>query len=323
MITPRPTPAPTRSPRVSLASVVSGRLEQPIRVLLYSVEGCGKSTFASHAPAPIFIGAEDGTAHLDVRRICPPDMTWRDILDGVQMLTDSEHDYRTLVIDTLDWAEPLLWRHVCERDGQSSIESYGYGKGYQVALDEWRSLLAALERLRARRKMHIILLAHSWIRPFKNPEGEDYDRYELKVHQKSSGLLKEWSDCVLFANYDTRIERDAKTKRARGVGSTARFMYTERRPAYDAKNRYDLPEVMAFSWADFEQAVRAHRPADPSELKKEISGSVVRLGDEDRARATAALERAGDDAAKLAQLNDWISARLVLSAPAAEQEAQR
>lgn len=315
---PRPAPAPQRAPsRVSLAKVVTGRLEQPIRVLLYSVEGCGKSTFASNAPSPVFVGAEDGTAHLDVHRLGPPDMTWQDIKDCVHVLRAEPHDYRSFVLDTADWAEPLLWRYICERDGVSSIEEYGFGKGYAAALDEWRVFLASLDVLRAQRKMHIVLLAHSWIRPFKNPEGEDFDRYELKLNQKASGLLKEWSDCVLFANYETHAVKDTKTKRVRGVDTGARMMYTQRRAAYDAKNRYDLPEAMPLSWPDFEAAVRAHRPADPAELKKAIAEKKVGLDAATLRTADDLIARAGDDAVKLSQLNDWINGKLAL-APAKE-----
>lgn len=323
---PRPAPAPTRAPsRMSISSVVSGRLQQPLRVLLYGTEGIGKSTFGASAPAPAFIGAEDGTAHLDVKRLCPLDaegrplaMTWQDILDAVRVLTEDRHDYRTVVLDTVDWAEPLLWQHICERDSVGSIEDYGYGKGYTAALDEWRVFLAALEVLRARRRMHIVLLAHSWIRPFKNPEGEDFDRYEMKIHLKAAGLLKEWSDCVLFANYETHAVKDTKTKRVRGVDTGARMLYTQRRAAYDAKNRYDLPEKLPLSWPEFEGAVRAHRPGDPEELRQAITEKLPTLDEETRGKATDALGRAGGDAVLLSQLNNWINGKLAV-APAKEQ----
>lgn len=316
---PAPAPAPQNSPsRVSLQKVVSGRLSQPLRVLLYSVEGCGKSTFASKATAPIFVAAEDGTAHLDVSRLGPTDMTWQEIKDAVRVLTDEPHDFRTLVLDTVDWAEPLLWSYICGRDNRLSIEDYGYGKGYVAALDEWRVLLAALERLRARRRMHIILLAHSSIRTYKNPSGEDFDRYELKINPKASSLLKEWADCVLFANYDVQAVLDTKTKRVRGADTGARMLYTTWNAAYDAKNRYDLPPVMPLEWSELETAVEAHRPGDPEELKKSITENLPRLDEEAKAKATDALERAGGDAARLSQLNNWINGKLAV-APAKEQ----
>ena len=189
---PTPKPAPKR---MSLVGVVQGRVQKPIRALVWGVEGIGKSTFGSNAPSPIFLGAEDGTTELDVARF-PEPTSWQDVFDAVTELTTAEHAYRTLVLDTLDWLEPLNWEHVCAKgDGRgkriASIEDFGYGKGYAAALDEWRRLLSAIERLRNTRHMNVVLLAHGWIKPFKNPDGPDYDRHELKLHPKAGGLLKE------------------------------------------------------------------------------------------------------------------------------------
>jgi hypothetical protein len=311
---------------MTVSSVIAGKLDHPLRVLLYGVEGIGKSTFGASAPGAVFVGAEDGTAHLDVKRMCPLDengspvaMTWQDVLDAVRALTVEPHEYKTLVVDTLDWLEPLLWAHICRRDNETSIESYGYGKGYAAALDEWRVLLASLEQLRARRRMHIVFLAHAWIKAFKNPEGEDFDRYELKLNAKASGLMKEWSDAVLFANYQTHAVKDEKTKRTRGYDTGARLIYTQRRAAYDAKNRHDLPEELPLAWSEFEAAVREHRPADPAQLAASIQAKLGELDAESSKKAAAALRDRAGNAAALAKLADWVNAKIML-APAAAQK---
>lgn len=307
--TTTPQKAPAAPSRMTLKNLVTGKQERPIRALLYGVEGIGKSTFGADAPSPIFLGAEDGTAHLDVTRF-PMPTSWAEVLDAVKTLTQEEHSFGTLVIDTLDWAEPLLWAHICKRDGQPNVEAYGYGKGYIAAIDEWRIFLAALERLRESRGMHLVLLAHSWIKPFKNPEGDDFDRYELKLHAKAGGLIKEWCDAVLFANYETFAEKDSKTKRVKGVSTGARLIYTSRTAAYDAKNRYSLPESMPLNWSDFYAAVRAHRPADPAALVKAISEKAARLGGDIEATATAWVQKYAGDAAQLARMNDRLNAKL-------------
>ena len=303
-------PKPPRAPsRMTISSVLKGRREAPIRVLIFGIEGVGKSSFGADSPKPIFLGAEDGTAQLDVERFPTPE-TWQDVLDAVRVLETDTHDYRTLVIDTLDWAEPLLWKHICERDGKADIEEYGYGKGYAAALDEWRVFLGALERLRKVKGMHIVLIAHSWIRPFKNPEGEDFDRYELKLHAKAAGLIKEWADAVLFANHETLVAKDGKTKRTRGVDTGARLLFTERRAAYDAKNRYGLPPTLPLSWSDFEAAVQAHQPASAEALAAEVQRKATELGGDEGKAILAALERAAGDAQKLAYLNNRANAKL-------------
>lgn len=308
-IVPPQKPVAPKSTRMTLASLVRGKQDQPIRVVLFGVEGVGKSTFGADSPKPIFLGAEDGTAHLDVTRFPMPG-NWTEVLEAIRTLTTEEHDFKTLVLDTLDWAEPMLWAHLCARDKQENIEAYGYGKGYAAALDEWRVFLAAIEQMRAKKGMHVVLLAHSWIKPFKNPEGDDFDRYEMKLHPKAGGLLKEWCDVVLFANFETFATKDAKTKRIKGVSTGARLLYTTRTAAYDAKNRFDLPESLPLSWADFEAAVSAHRPADPAALRSEIERKAKLLGGEMEKAAMAAIERANGDAVKLSQLNNWTNAKM-------------
>lgn len=308
---PRPNnpPPPLAPKRMTLSAVVRGRLKKPSRTIIYGPEGVGKSTFGADAPAPIFIGAEDGTAQLDVARF-PEPKTWQDILDAVDELRLADHKYETAVVDTLDWAEPLCWDFVCARAKKPDIESFGYGKGYVAALDEWRVLLARLDALRAAKGMNIILVAHSWIKPFKNPAGDDFDRYELKLHNKAAGLVKEWSDAVLFAAYET-LTSDTNG-RAKGVSTGARLIHTQRTAAWDAKNRYGLPETIPLSWGDFVEAVRAGSPAEPAKLRELIEAVVATLGEKNASDAKKALERAGDDGTKLAQLLDWARGRKVI-----------
>jgi len=300
------TPPPSR---MTLANVVRGRQVRPVRVVMYGTEGVGKSTFASESPDPIFLGAEDGTAHLEVDRLPQPE-TWLEVLQGVRLLANEPHTYKTIVVDTLDWVEPLLWNYICKRDGKASIEDYGYGRGYHAALDEWRVLLNDLERLRYARDMHIILLGHTWIKGFRNPAGEDYDRFEMKVHNRVAGLVKEWADAVLFAVYEEFVKKDERTKRVRGISSGARLIYTVRTASHDAKNRYDLPETLPLNWDDFWSGVVAHRPAEPEALVDEIARKAEILGGEVEEKAMAHMLKHRTNPAVLAKLNDRLNAKM-------------
>ena len=300
------------SRRMSLANVVKGRIVKPMRILMFGVEGVGKSTFAANAPEPIFLGAEDGTSELDVARL-PQPTTWDDALEALAELTRAEHGYKTLAIDTIDWLEPLCWAKVVDRANDKdikTIEDFGYGKGYVAALDEWRVFLAALERLRAARGMHVVMLAHSWIKTFKNPEADDFDRYELKLHAKAGGLLKEWCDAVLFAQYETYANKDSKTKRVRGVSTGARIVQTRRTAAWDAKNRYDLPETLPLDWTAFADAVSAHRPADLATVKGKLAELLKQADAELRGKVEAAIAQKPEDAAYLARCADRLAAAL-------------
>ena len=311
-------PPPPCPVRMTLAAVSRGLVPAPYRLLVHGTDGVGKSTFAANAPTPIFLGAEDGTGHLDVARFPAPER-WQDVLDAVRTLTTESHDYKTLAIDSLDWVEPHIWQHVCDAAGVNSIEEVGggYGKGYTVALDLWRSFLASLERLQATKGMHVVLIAHSLIKLFKNPEGDDFERYVLKLNDKAAGLCREWAKGVYFANYETFAVKE-KSKRVKGVSTGARIMHTQRTAAFDAKDRYSLPEQLPLSWEDFEAAARAASPANPKALAAEIERKAKLLGGEIEAFAMDAVTKYAGDAASLAKLNDRLNAKL---GEKAEQEA--
>ena len=167
--------------RMTLAAITRGRIQAPLRVLVYGPEGVGKSTLGADAPSPIFLGAEDGTAHLDVARLPQPE-TWADVLAAVALLAREPHEFKTLVIDSLDWIEPLVHAFVCAEAKVKSMEDVSYGKLYIAAVEQWRLLISALDRLRAAKRMHVVMVAHALVKSFKNPEGPDYERYQLKVH---------------------------------------------------------------------------------------------------------------------------------------------
>lgn len=314
-------PEPQAPKRSLLAAVTRGRVASPDRILLYGPEGVGKSSWGAGATGAIFLPAEDGTDRIDCARL-PTPQKWPDVFDAIEELRTAKHDYRTLVVDTLDAIEPLCWRYITTRDGMDSIEAYGYGKGYTAAVDEWRRLLAECERLRRERGMQIVFLAHAQIRPFKNPEGDDYDRFELKLNAKAGGVIKEWCDSVLFARFEEMAHKDGKTKRVRGISTGARIVHTLRTAAYDAKSRYALPETLPLDYDEYAAAVAAGQPESAADVRARIAAKLPQLTD---AAKRAAVEKhvasIGDDVTKLAAAENKLNARLAEQAPAIEENA--
>ena len=230
----------------------------PPRVSLAGPEGIGKSTFGASAPSPLFISQEDGLTGLDhVARVNPE--SFADVLSLVDELAASGSEYRTLVIDTMDWLERSIHAFVCARDGKAGIEDYGYGKGYKVAEAELVLLLSKLDHLRQKQKMGVVLLSHVQIKPFNSPDGTTWDRYEAKGHKGFSGILREWPDACLFAVYEVFKTKDKGEQRERVIGGD-RIIHTQWSPGWDAKNRLGLPETLPLSWDDFSVAVEANRP---------------------------------------------------------------
>ena len=289
-----------------LGAITRGKLHKPPRLVVYGVEGIGKSTFSADAPNPIFLGAEDGTAQLDVARF-PEPRTWADVLESIDGLEHEKHDFKTLVIDTADWLEPLCGAYVCAtREGNhTSIEEFGFGKGVAFVVEEMRKLLSKLDRLRDN-GMTVIVLAHSHVKTYSNPEGDDYDRYQMKLAPKVAALFREWPDAVLFANYETLV--DTSGSRNKGIRGTARFLHTERTAAYDAKNRFGLPARFPLSWSEFEGS----KEATAEQIKEALERIEALLVDADEKITIGArdmLKRADKNANKLAQLENWIKGK--------------
>lgn len=225
------------------------------RVIVYGVEGVGKTTFAANATNPIVIQTEDGLGSLDVAHF--PLVTSTDqVREAIGTLYNEDHQYGTVVVDSLDWLESIIWQ---ETEKKYDAKDLAYGKGAIIAAEVWRSLLDGFNTLRNEKGMAIILIAHSTIKRFDSPETEPYDRYQPKLQDRSSSLVREWCDALLFANYRTIVKKSDvgfNKEVARGISTGERLLYTSERPAFMAKNRYSLPESIPLSWEAFVNAIK-------------------------------------------------------------------
>lgn len=222
--------------------VIKGKLERAQRVVAYGPEGIGKSTFAAAFPNPVFIDTEGSTAQMDVVRT-PKPSSWTAFKQQLAEVKDS--DFKTLVIDTVDWAESMMIADICAQADKMGIEDFGFGKGYVYVAEEAGRFLDTLNEIRDAGK-NVVLVAHAQMRKFEQPdEMGAYDRWELKLSRKSAPLYKEWADMVLFANYKTIVVDVDGKKKAQG-GS--RVMYTAHHPCWDAKNRHNLEAELPFEF---------------------------------------------------------------------------
>ena len=242
-----------------LETIESGVMPKPPRTLLYGTAGIGKSTFAAGAPTPIFIQTEDGLAGIDCHKF-PLVKSYEQFKQCLVSLFNGQHTFQTLVIDSLDWLERLIWSQVCKDHNVANIEDIGYGKGYHFALTLWREMLDGLQALRDEKGMEIILIAHAKIEKFNDPENDPYDRYTPRLHRLASNMVQEWCDNVFFASYRVHTKTSDEgfnKKRAQGIGTGERILRTTERPSHIAKNRLQLPDELALSYPAFSQAVSA------------------------------------------------------------------
>lgn len=228
-----------------MLNITKGKITRAQKVVIYGPEGIGKSSLAAQFPDPVIIDTEGGTAHMDVRRIDKP-QTWEELLSIVKEVADTVGVCKTLVIDTADWAEQLITAYLCAKYKQNSIESFGYGKGYTYMAEEFSRLLTACDQVIAV-GIHVVVTAHAKMRKFEQPdEMGAYDRWEMKLSKQTAPLLKEWCDMLLFCNYQTFVVT-SETDRKKAQGGR-RVMYTAHHPAWDAKTRVALPELLELSY---------------------------------------------------------------------------
>ncbi len=227
-------------------------MQGPPRLLIYGTEGAGKSTLAAQAPNPIFVPTEDGLDNISCNSF-PLCHTLDDVTNNLTALLNEEHDYRTVVVDTLDWLERLIWDKVCIEYGNAkSIEKVdgGFHKGYVIALTDWRKFIDQLRRLREKRNMIVILLAHAQVKDHTDPEAGTFSTFLPKLHKHANALVAEWCDAILMA---TREYGAAKGEK----GGGQRILRCEHSATCSAKNRYGLPEILPLSWKDLYAALVA------------------------------------------------------------------
>lgn len=233
------------------------------RIVLYGAHGVGKSSLGASAPSPIFIQTEDGLGGLEVDAF-PLAKTADDLFSAVRSLASDEHGYKTVVVDSIDWAERLLHQAVAKAEGKSSVEKIPYGKGLVMAAEAMRSLLADLDRLRDR-GMTIVVLGHERVSRYEDPRTESYDRATLNLNKHAAALVAEWCDILAYAHIPVRIRKEDQgygRERKRAVdGSGERMIGVQPAAAYDAKNRYGLPPLLPLHWDSFEVYNRGNRAA--------------------------------------------------------------
>ncbi len=230
-----------------MLNITKGKISRAQKVVIYGPEGIGKSSLAAQFPDPVIIDTEGGTAHMDIRRIDKP-RSWEELLSIVKEIAATPGICKTLVIDTADWAEQLITAYLCNKYKQNSIESFGYGKGYTYMAEEFSRLLSACDFV-ITAGIHVVITAHAKMRKFEQPdEMGAYDRWEMKLSKQTAPLLKEWCDMLLFCNYQTFvITSENDTKKAQGG---KRVIYTSHHPAWDAKTRIDMPEIVDLDYAN-------------------------------------------------------------------------
>ena len=286
----------------------------PVRCVIYGTEGIGKSTLAAQFPGAVILDTEDGTGRIDCARVvCHDSLT----LEGALLdLIGDPQGFKTVVIDSADWAERQILEHLLKKAGKRSIEDFGFGKGYTMLAEACARILGLADQLIAK-GVNVVFVAHATIKRTSPPDETDgYDRYELKLTRQTGPLFKEWADLLLFCNYKTKLV-EGSDGRKKATGGKIRLMYAERSAAYDAKNRYGLPAEMPMAIDELAPALQSQTLAQTIAAHIKAATSVKQLGKfGDRIDALVSEEKLTAD--EWSALTDAIAARHQKIEPEAE-----
>ena len=286
-----------------LNNIDTGVKESYSRILLHGDPGVGKSTWAKDAPGALFVDPHGGTDRLDVRRVSEPDggWSWQSLIDLVDELTKSEHDFNTLVIDELGRWEKLCHRFICKKHGKHSIEDWGWRNGYKLAADEWMHLVHKLDYLRE--KMGVIMIAHTTRVDHRNPDGDDWHQMAPDVDKTVMALLNRWCDSVFYATFDNRSVRK---NAGRSIGLTGpRVLKTTYSATYVAKTREALPPVLPLDYAEYSKCVEAGESDNPEEMLEAILLLTKNMPEAEAKMAATAAKKNSKNPRELSKILNW------------------
>jgi hypothetical protein len=299
--------SPARSQKIGRFAVAGGRTRRPEKYVVYGVGSVGKTTLAASVPGALFLCVEDGIAQISADKVIFDDATERvypkkleEVEEALAAMTVApEFGYSTIVIDGASALDSLIQEYVVRQNPKwKTIQTPGFGTGEAAVLEVWRTVIARIDELALRKRLRIIIIGHSQVVKFKNPEGPEFDRYQLAVttHAKGdvAGFLFGWSGIFAFARFETLTAEATNSKRTIGISTGDRVLHLTRHNAFDAKCRLvGAPEQVKLEDAGM--------PRPWSEVFGELEEQQV---DRLRAQIAALLEQV--DPATRATVEAWL-----------------
>lgn len=235
-------------------------------VLIYAANGVGKSSFLQSVPDIMVADIEGKLNATSIMRFKPE--CYDDVKEWLRWCIDQEDpEFGAIGIDSIDWLEALIHKHICQEVGASSIsdphtKATGFGNGYILAANIMKNdLIPLLEDLRDKHNVPIIMVCHAQITTRRDPDIEPYDVHELKLHDKMRTVISERVEAKMYGKLYSNVDQNGKL-----VPTTERIFVATPQKGIEAKNNLFLPDTFKVSysngWQDFLGVLDTNKPTN-------------------------------------------------------------
>jgi hypothetical protein len=234
----------------TMESIQKGIVEKPRKLVIYGPPKLGKSTLAGSTKNSLMIPTEDRVSHIDCDKT-PVVKKYDEILEIFDFILNGKHKYKRIIIDTLDWLEPIIHHNICEKNNFKSLtddhnKETAFAKGLKYhAVDGWKKFLHNCDVLRDN-GIATIFIAHSHSITVNPPISDSYDKEVMKIDKNALSVIEEWADIIGFYEKEIYVKKDDSgiNKKGKALPTNSRKLYLSgSNPAMISGNSFGLGDI--------------------------------------------------------------------------------
>ena len=175
---------------------------------VYGAEKSGKTTFASHMPAPLILAFERGYNALP--GVMAQDVTsWGEMKQVVRDLKRPEVKarFKSIAVDTVDIAGGLCEKYICAQNGVDALSGIPYGQGWTLVKKEFEDVFRTITQL----GYAVVFISHSKDKTFKTKTGVEYNQIIPTCPSSYNNIAKDMADIYAYAEKYTE-NNEAKVR---------------------------------------------------------------------------------------------------------------
>lgn len=224
----------------------------PFKGTIAGDPGTGKSTLAALFPKPLFLCLEDGLERVS-EQMRPNGIRIKTIEKLNEVLIavrNDEHEYKTLVVDSITALEAMFIKHIIDNDPKkpASINQAagGYGNGPKAVGAKHENFKNYCFTISEERNMNIVFIAHADTESLDLPDKDAYMRYSFRLGKHSLRPYVDEVNLVGFVKMEIFLkgEDGDRVKKARTSGD--RILDCTPNAWSIAKNGYQIKEPLVF-----------------------------------------------------------------------------